>query len=99
MTGTSYRFVCVITSKTNLFGALVLQHHDFYFIGNYMSHHTFFTDLREFPMEVQFPFDATDLPIFELIVLENYFFMCRNDRNRIAEFLDLDIGKSKNENF
>ncbi|XP_018401474.1 PREDICTED: odorant receptor 4-like [Cyphomyrmex costatus] len=41
----------------------------FYFIGNYMSHRTASTDFREFPIQIQFPFDATDSPIFEFIVL------------------------------
>ncbi|XP_011862394.1 PREDICTED: odorant receptor 13a-like isoform X2 [Vollenhovia emeryi] len=46
----------------------------FYFIGSFVSHRTLSTggekNLREFPMQVQFPFDAaTDSPIFEIIVL------------------------------
>ena len=41
----------------------------FYFVGNYMNHRTVSTDFREFPIQIQFPFHATDSPIFEFIVL------------------------------
>ncbi|EGI58895.1 hypothetical protein G5I_13011 [Acromyrmex echinatior] len=41
----------------------------FYFAGNYVSHRTSSTDFREFPIQIQFPFHATDSPIFEFIVL------------------------------
>jgi hypothetical protein len=43
----------------------------FYFIGNYLSRRKVAVngDIREFPMQVQFPSDTTDSPIFELIVL------------------------------
>ncbi|XP_018364902.1 PREDICTED: uncharacterized protein LOC108762413 [Trachymyrmex cornetzi] len=45
----------------------------FYFVGNYMSHRTISTDFREFPIQIQFPFHATDSPIFEFIVLGLFF--------------------------
>ncbi|XP_039310436.1 odorant receptor 67c isoform X3 [Solenopsis invicta] len=71
--------VYVMTSKANLAHRcsnvmLVLNTLStfFYFIGSFLSHRTISKngDLREFPMQVQFPFDAaTDSPIFELIVL------------------------------
>lgn len=43
----------------------------FYFIGNFLSQRAISVDgaPREFPMQVKFPFNATDTPIFELIVL------------------------------
>ncbi|XP_018047594.1 PREDICTED: odorant receptor 4-like [Atta colombica] len=41
----------------------------FYFVGNYMNHRIVSTDFREFPIQIQFPFHATDSPIFEFIVL------------------------------
>jgi len=34
-----------------------------------MNHRTVSTDCREFPIQIQFPFHATDSPIFEFIVL------------------------------
>lgn len=43
----------------------------FYFIGSHISHRAIAADgeHREFPMQVQFPFNATNSPIFEFVVL------------------------------
>ncbi|XP_032669831.1 odorant receptor 13a-like [Odontomachus brunneus] len=42
----------------------------FYFLGNYVSHRTISADEpREFPVQMQFSFNATNSPIFEFIVL------------------------------
>lgn len=69
---------CVMTSKatlahrcSNIMITLNTLSTVFYFVGSFMSHRTVSRhgDLREFPMQVQFPFDATGSPIFELIAL------------------------------
>lgn len=76
----TYSHECVMTSKANLAHwcsnimiSLNTLSTVFYFVGSFVSHRTIFAkgdDLREFPMQVQFPFDAAiDSPIFEIIVL------------------------------
>jgi len=71
-------YTCVMRSKANLAhrcsnAMMTLNSLStvFYFIGNYLSHRKVSVDgdIREFPMQVQFPSDTTDSPIFELIVL------------------------------
>lgn len=45
----------------------------FYFIGSHISRRTTAAsddgESREFPMQIQFPFDATGSPVFEFVVL------------------------------
>lgn len=71
-------YVCVMRSKaslahrcSNAMMTLNTLSTIFYFTGNYLSHRIVPVNgsLREFPMQAQFPFDATHSPIFELIVL------------------------------
>ncbi|EZA57548.1 ObirOr5-V22 [Ooceraea biroi] len=69
-------YICVMKSKaglahrcSNAMMTLNTLSAIFYFIGNYLSHRAVDGAPREFPMQVQFPFNATNSPIFELIVL------------------------------
>ncbi|XP_067206905.1 odorant receptor 13a-like [Linepithema humile] len=73
---------CVMMSKANLahrcsnaMMSLNSLSTIFYFIGSYISHRAASVDgdLREFPVQIQFPFDATGSPIFELVVLVLFF--------------------------
>lgn len=70
-------YACVMTSKANLshrcsnaMMTLNTLSAVFYFIGSYVSHRTISADgPREFPVQMQFPFNATESPVFEFIVL------------------------------
>lgn len=75
--------VCVMTSKANLAhrcskAMMILNSLStiFYFVGSYLSHRIISAgeEPREFPVQMQFPFDqASDSPIFELIYLATFF--------------------------
>ncbi|XP_032669830.1 odorant receptor 4-like [Odontomachus brunneus] len=48
-----------------------------YFLGNYVSQRAISAgEFREFPVQMQLPFNATSSPIFELIVLGQFLHMC-----------------------
>ncbi|EFN71826.1 Putative odorant receptor 24a [Camponotus floridanus] len=75
--------VYVMTSKANLAhrcskAMMILNSLAtiFYFVGSYLSHRIISAgeEPREFPIQMQFPFDqASDSPIFELIYLATFF--------------------------
>ncbi|XP_019699256.1 uncharacterized protein LOC105188334 isoform X3 [Harpegnathos saltator] len=73
-------YTCVMTSKaalahrcSNAMMTLNTLSTVFYFIGSYLSHRTISADEpRGFPVQMQFPFNATKSPIFEFIVLGSF---------------------------
>lgn len=73
-------YVCVMTGKANLahrcsnvMMTLNTLSTVFYFAGSYLSHRMTFADgKREFPVQMQFPFNATESPVFEFIVVGSF---------------------------
>ncbi|XP_032669828.1 odorant receptor 13a-like [Odontomachus brunneus] len=76
-------YALVMTSKANLahrcsnaMMSLNTLGTVFYFLGNYVSQRANSADEpREFPVQMQLPFNATNSPIFELIVLGQFLHM------------------------